>query len=43
VARSADYTVLESLAPAVLLVVASFIFVLAVVLFERKDLILPEN
>jgi hypothetical protein len=43
VARSADYTVVESLAPAVLLVVASFIFVLAVALFERKDLILPES
>jgi hypothetical protein len=43
VARSADYTLVESLAPAVLLLVASFIFILAVALFERKDLILPEN
>jgi hypothetical protein len=43
VARSADYTVLESLAPAALLVTASFVFALAVALFERKDLILPEN
>jgi hypothetical protein len=43
VARSADYTVLESLAPAALLVVAATIFALAAALFERKDLILPES
>lgn len=43
VATSADYTVLEGLAPAVLLLVAALVFLLAVALFEHKDLILPEN
>lgn len=43
VARSTSYTVLEGLSPAVLLLVAALIFFLAVLLFDRKDLILPEN
>jgi hypothetical protein len=43
VARAGDYGVVESLAPAALLLVAAFILVLAVALFERKDLILPES
>jgi len=43
VARSSPYTVLEGLAPAMLLLTALLIFLAAIVLFGRKDLILPEN
>ena len=43
VARAGGYGVLESLAPGVLLLLAAAVFVLAGALFERKDLILPEN
>jgi hypothetical protein len=43
VASSGDYTVPDSLAPAVLLLVAAFVFLMAAALFERKDLIFPEN
>jgi hypothetical protein len=43
VARSADYGVVESLAPAGLLVMGASILMLAAALFTRKDLILPED
>jgi hypothetical protein len=42
VARSTPYTTAESLAPAMLLLLSALIFWLAVVLFGRKDLFLPE-
>jgi len=43
VARAGDYGVPESLAPGLLLLGAASVFLLAAALFERKDLILPED
>lgn len=43
VARSTPYSAVESLAPALLLLISALIFWLAVGLFGRKDLIFPEG
>jgi len=43
VARATPYSLLESLSPALLLLVAMVLFWLAVALFGGKDLILPES
>ncbi len=43
VARSTPYTLLESLAPAVLLLISSLIVTAAIGLFGSKDLLLPEG
>ena len=43
VAREAPYSALESLSPAVLLLVGLAIFGMATILFDSKDLILPES
>jgi len=43
VARATPYTMLEGLSPALLLLMAMVLFGLAMSLFNRKDLILPDN
>ncbi|MEN8097696.1 MAG: hypothetical protein ABFQ89_01345 [Chloroflexota bacterium] len=43
VARSEAYSLWEGLAPALLIFAASLIFLLAVMTFDKKDLVLPED